>query len=73
MISCRLTWNRNTASRTISRMSWSSITGLGMRAKAENSSTILPMSDTWRMMVSVHCSNTSRSLVMESPYLRRMR
>ena len=73
VISGRLTWNRNTASRTMSRTSFRSITGFGMRAKAENSSTMRPMSDTWRMMVSVHWSNTSRSLVIESPYLRRMR
>ena len=30
--------------------------GFGMRAKAENSSTMRPMSPTWRMIVSVHWS-----------------
>ena len=39
----------------------------GMRAKAENSSTIRPMSSTCRMMVSVHWSKTSRSSVMTLP------
>ena len=33
--------------------------GAGMRAKAENSSTIRPMSPTWRMMVSVQRSKVS--------------
>ena len=36
--------------------------GAGMRAKAENSSTMRPMSPTWRMMVSVQRSKVSRSL-----------
>ena len=31
------------------------------------------MSSTWRTIVSVHWSNTSRSVVMTLPYLRRMR
>ena len=43
----------------------SSITGFGMRAKAENSSTMRPMSPTWRMMVSVHWSKISRSSVID--------
>ena len=33
-----------------------------MRAKDENSSTMRPMSPTWRMIVSVHCSNTCWSV-----------
>ena len=36
------------------------ITGAGMRAKDENSSTMRPISPTWRMMVSVHWSKISR-------------
>ena len=37
------------------------ITGCGMRAKAENSSTMRPISPTWRMMVSAHCAKVSGS------------
>ena len=33
----------------------------GMRAKEENSSTMRPMSPTWRMMVLMHLSKTSKS------------
>ena len=40
---------------------------VGMRAKAENSSTMRPMSATCRMMVLVHWSKTSRSSVMTLP------
>jgi hypothetical protein len=35
------------------------ITGFGMRAKRENSSTMRLMSSTWRTIVSVHCSKTA--------------
>ena len=66
-------WRSSTAARTTSRMSWSSICGLGMRAKAENSSTMRVTSPTWRMMVSVQRSKTSRSSVITLPYLRLMR
>ena len=38
------------------------ITGFGMRAKRENSSTMRPMSSTWRTIVSVHWSKTARIL-----------
>ncbi len=64
---------RNTACRTVSATSSAAITGLGMRAKRENSSTMRLMSSTWRTMVSVHCSNTSRSSPITLPYLRRRR
>ena len=40
------------------------ITGCGMRAKAENSSTMRPMSPTWRTIVSAHCVNVSGSEVI---------
>ena len=63
----------STAARTTSRMSWSSICGLGVRAKAENSSTMRVTSPTWRMMVSVQRSKISRSSVITLPYLRRRR
>ena len=49
------------------------IVGFGIRAKDENSSTMRLMSSTWRTIVSVHWSNTSRSVVITLPYLRRMR
>jgi hypothetical protein len=49
------------------------ITGTGMRAKDENSSTMRPISPTWRMIVSVHCWNTSGSVVTSLPYLRLRR
>ena len=52
----------STAARTTSRMSWSSICGLGVRAKAENSSTMRVTSPTWRMMVSVQRSKVSTVL-----------
>ena len=42
------------ASRAICPRSSGLITGCGMRAKAENSSTMRPISPTWRMMVSAH-------------------
>ncbi len=67
------TFIRNTACRTVSATSSPSITGLGMRAKRENSSTIRRMSSTCRTIVSVHCSNTALSSVMTLPNLRRMR
>ncbi len=44
-----------------------------MRAKDENSSTMRPMSPTWRMIVSVHWSKTSRSSAMTLPNFRRSR
>ena len=73
LMSCEAIWRSSTEARTTSRMSWSSICGLGMRAKAENSSTMRVTSPTWRMMVSVHRSKTSRSSVITLPYLRRRR
>ena len=42
----------------------------GMRAKAENSSTMRPMSPTWRMIVSVQVEKTSGSEVISFRYLR---
>ena len=51
---------RNTAWRTVSATSSAAISAFGMRAKVENSSTMRLMSSTWRMIVSVHCSKTSR-------------
>ena len=35
-----------------------------MRAKAENSSTMRPISPTWRTIVSAHCTNVSGSEVI---------
>ena len=64
---------RNTAWRTVSATSSAAMTGFGMRANFENSSTMRLMSSTWRTIVSVHCSNTARSSVMTLPYLRRSR
>ena len=64
---------RNTACRTVSATSSPSITGLGIRANRENSSTILLMSSTCRTIVSVHCSNTALSSVITLPNLRRRR
>ena len=55
---------RISVSRTISPTSSGLITGRGMRAKAENSSTMRPMSPTWRMMVSAHWLNVSGSEVI---------
>src|SRR3569833_4689653 len=49
------------------------ITGAGMRAKDENSSTIRPISPTCRTMVSVHCWKTSGSVVISEEYLRLSR
>jgi hypothetical protein len=51
------------------------MTGFGIRAKRENSSTIRLMSSTCRTMVSVHWSKICLSLasVMSLPNLRRMR
>ena len=66
-MSDRLTSTRKDASRSASRTSMTFISGFGMRAKAENSSTMRPMSSTWRMIVSVHWSNTSRSSVITLP------
>ncbi len=37
------------------------ITGCGMRANALNSSTMRPISPTWRTMVSAHCANVTGS------------
>ena len=48
------------ASRAIRPRSSGLITGCGMRAKAENSSTMRPISPTWRMMVSAHCAEGVR-------------
>ena len=39
-------------------------TGWGMRAKEENSSTMRPMSPTWRTMVSAHWAKVSGSEVI---------
>ena len=64
---------RNTTCRTASATSSPSITGFGILAKRENSSTIRLMLSTWRTMVSVHCSNTALSSVITLPNLRRMR
>ena len=58
------------ASRTMEASSCGSGTALGMRAKEENSSTMRPMSPTWRMMVSVHWSKTCLSVWICAPYLR---
>ncbi len=57
----------------MSATSSAAITGFGMRAKRENSSTMRLMSSTWRTIVSVHWSNTSRSSTIILPYLRRSR
>ena len=46
------------------------ITGVGMRAKDENSSTMRPISPTWRMMVSMHWRKISGSVVTSPIYLR---
>src|SRR6267154_6578917 len=67
------TFIRNTAWRTVSATSSPSITGFGIRAKRENSSTIRLMSSTCRTMVSVHCSKMALSSTMTLPNLRRMR
>ena len=61
---------RNTTCRTVSATSSEPITGFGMRANCENSSTMRLMSSTWRTIVSVHCSNTAWSSVIDLPYLR---
>ena len=52
---------RRPPARSSSAASCSANFGAGMRAKAENSSTIRPMSPTWRTMVSVQRSKVSRS------------
>jgi len=57
----------------ISVRSLGAMAGLGIRAKAENSSTMRLISSTWRTIVAVHWSNTSRSVRMTLPYLRRIR
>ena len=49
------------------------MTGLGMRAKRENSSTMRLMSSTCRTMVSVHCWKTPASSAIILLYLRRSR
>ena len=41
------------------------MTGFGMRAKRENSSTMRRISSTWRTIVSVHCSKIARSSVID--------
>ena len=61
---------QETTCRAVSATSSAVITGFGMRAKRENSSTMRLMSSTWRTIVSVHCSNTALSSVMTLPYLR---
>ena len=61
---------RKAAWRTISPRSSSLITGAGMRAKDENSSTMRPMSPTWRMIVSVQMVKVSGSLLISLRYLR---
>ena len=54
---CRIVASLTTAARScVSRVA------LGMRAKAENSSTMRPISPTCRMIVSVHCSKTCLSV-----------
>ena len=64
---------RNTTWRTVSARSSDVITGLGIRAKRENSSTMRLMSSTCRTMVSVHCTNTAGSSTITALYLRRRR
>ena len=64
---------RNTTWRTVSATSSADMTGLGMRAKRENSSTMRLMSSTWRTMVSVHCLKTPASSWITAAYLRRSR
>ena len=49
------------ASRAMRPTSSRLICGCGMRAKAENSSTMRPISPTWRIMVSAHCAKVSGS------------
>ena len=63
----------NITCRIVSARSSLPIVGFGIRAKDENSSTMRLMSSTCRTMVSVHWSNTSRSVVITLPYFRRMR
>ncbi len=57
----------------ISVRSFGAMAGFGIRAKAENSSTMRLISSTCRTIVAVHWSNTSLSAVMTFPYLRRIR
>ena len=52
---------RTSASRSIWPRFSGRITGCGMRAKAENSSTMRPISPTWRTMVSVQALKVSGS------------
>ena len=56
--------------RQSSTTSSSCITGAGMRAKAENSSTIRPISPTWRTIVSVQTAKVSGSSTICFRYLR---
>ncbi|MND09477.1 hypothetical protein D3C83_328370 [compost metagenome] len=49
------------------------IAGAGIRAKEENSSTMRPMSPTWRMMVSVQTRKVSGSEVISFMYFRLRR
>src|SRR4029079_5525448 len=64
---------RNRAWRAISCTSSSRNTGLGMRAKLENSSTMRRRSPTWRMIVLESCSNVALSEVISAPNLRCIR
>src|SRR5215510_8123791 len=61
---------RNTACCNSSWAFSRRITGVGMRAKEENSSTMRPISPTWRTMVSVHCWKISGSVTISAAYLR---
>ena len=61
---------RNTACCSNSWAFSRRITGEGMRAKEENSSTMRPISPTWRTMVSVHCWKISGSVTISAEYLR---
>ena len=62
--------SRKTARSTIARQSSGFSTGAGMRAKDENSSTIRPISSTWRMIVSVQIRKVSTSFLISFRYLR---
>src|SRR5579871_1870590 len=64
---------RNTACCSSSCAISGRMTGDGIRANEENSSTIRPISPTCRMIVSVHCSKTSRSVSTSFAYLRLSR
>src|SRR6266851_5352011 len=70
---CEISRRSNCACRTVSATSSPSITGFGIRAKRENSSTIRLISSTCRTIVSVHCSKMALSSVITLPNLRRIR